>query len=178
MSGSCSIDFVAHHVHDDFGHAAGLAISRALKDHVLHCAAAQMLDALLAENPGDRIGDVALAAAVWPDDGGNSVTCEENFGVVREGFEAGNFEAFQFEHRQSVDLMRGVTAEASIKGDLRGCTIKAGGRHVNQNLSFGSLSRGSQQVNNGCSRHQTSQRPPTRIADILSASGRSTLSLR
>ena len=95
MSGSASIDFVAHHVHDDFGHAARLTVARALKDDVLHLAAAQVLDALLAQNPGDRVGNVALAAAVWPDDGGYSVSCEENFGVVREGFEAGDFEAFE-----------------------------------------------------------------------------------
>jgi hypothetical protein len=57
-----------------------------------------VFDPLLAQDPGYCIGDVAFAAAVWPDNGGNSFTCEENLGVVREGFEPGNLEAFQFEH--------------------------------------------------------------------------------
>ena len=98
MSGSLLDDLVPNHVHDHFGHAAGWAIARALKDDVLHSAAAQVFDTLLAQDPGDGVGDIALAAAVWPDDGGNSVTSEENFGIVREGFEAGNLEAFEFEH--------------------------------------------------------------------------------
>ena len=72
----------------------GWTIARALKDDVLHLAAAQMLYALLAQNPGDRIGNVALAAAIRPDDAGDSVTGEDDFSVVREGFKAGDFEAF------------------------------------------------------------------------------------
>ena len=98
MSGSASIDFIAHHVHDDFGHAARLAVARALEDDVFHLAAAQVLNALLAQNPGNRVGNVALAAAVGPDNGGNSVPCEEYFGVVREGFEASDLQALEFEH--------------------------------------------------------------------------------
>jgi hypothetical protein len=49
-----------------------------------------MLDSLLAQNPSDSVRYVAFAAAIWPNNGGNSVTCEENFCVVREGFEAGD----------------------------------------------------------------------------------------
>jgi hypothetical protein len=55
-------------VHDDFGHAARRTIARALKDDVLHLAAAQVLNALLAEDPRDRIGNVALAAAIRAND--------------------------------------------------------------------------------------------------------------
>jgi hypothetical protein len=49
-----------------------LAALGALEDDVLHLAAAQGLGALLAEHPADRVGDVALAAAVGPDDGGDA----------------------------------------------------------------------------------------------------------
>src|SRR2546425_519717 len=40
----------------------------AREDHVLHRGPAQALDALLAQHPGDRVGDVALPAAVGADD--------------------------------------------------------------------------------------------------------------
>jgi hypothetical protein len=63
-----------------------------------------VFDALFTENPGYCIRNVAFAAAVWPDNGSNSVTCEENLGVVREGFETGNLEALQFEHEEIVYL--------------------------------------------------------------------------
>src|SRR5688500_13222253 len=83
---------------DNFSHTVRLAISRALKDDVLHFAAAQVLDPLLAQNPGNSVSDVALAAAVWTNDGCYAFACEEDFSVVRKGFESGYFEAFQFEH--------------------------------------------------------------------------------
>ena len=92
------IDLIAHQMHDDFGHTAGLAVARTLEDDVFHLAAAQVLNPLLAQNPGDRVGDVALTAAVRADDGGYSVSCEDYFGVVGEGFEAGDFQALEFEH--------------------------------------------------------------------------------
>jgi len=52
-----------------------------------------MLDALFAQNPGNRIRDVALAAAVWADNGGYTFTGKDEVGVIREGLEARNFEA-------------------------------------------------------------------------------------
>ena len=82
-------------------HAARLAISRTLEDDILHRAAAQVFDPLFAEDPGYCIRDIAFAAAIRPDNGSNAVTCEENLGVVREGFETGNLEAFQFEHARN-----------------------------------------------------------------------------
>ena len=94
-------NFVTHHMHDDFSHPARRAISRTLKDDVLHGPAAQVLYALLAQNPGYCISDIAFAAPIRADDGGNPVTSEEYFGVVREGFEPGNLEAFQFEHARN-----------------------------------------------------------------------------
>src|SRR6185437_8306919 len=96
--------FVSHHVHDDFRHATGGSIPRALKDDVLHGPAAQMFYPLLAQNPRYGVRNIALATAVRSDNGCNSVTCEEYFGVVREGFKTGNLEAFQFEHAKIVCL--------------------------------------------------------------------------
>ena len=55
-------------------------------------------DALFAEDPGDRVSHVALAAAVRTNDGGDSVPSEDYFGVVGEGFEPSDFQAFEFEH--------------------------------------------------------------------------------
>ena len=56
--------------------------------------AAQRLRALLAEHPGNRIDDVALAAAVGADDGGDAVI-ERKFGSVGKALEAGNLETLE-----------------------------------------------------------------------------------
>src|SRR5689334_25337055 len=85
-------------MHHDFGHAARRTIARALEDDVLHLTAAQMLHALLAEHPRNRIGHIALAAAVWANDGGDSISSEDYFGVVGEGFKPGDFQTLEFEH--------------------------------------------------------------------------------
>ena len=98
MSGSASIDLVADQVHHDFRHTTCGPVARSLKDDVFHLAAAQVLDTLLAQNPRNRVSNVAFAAAVRADDGGYSVSCEDYFGVVGEGFEAGDFQALEFEH--------------------------------------------------------------------------------
>jgi hypothetical protein len=94
-----------------------------------------VLHALLAQNPGDCVGNIAFAATVWTDNSSYAVTSEDEVSVVSKGLKARDFEASQLEHRQSVDLMRGVDAEASIKDDLRVATIKTCVRHVNKNLS-------------------------------------------
>ena len=73
-----------------FGHAAGWPVLGPLKDDVLHLRAAQVFDLLLAQHPGNGVGDVALAAAVRADDGGDSVPCKDYLGVVGEGFETGD----------------------------------------------------------------------------------------
>ena len=49
----------------------GLRPAAAGKDDVFHLRAAQRFRALLTEHPADRIHHVALAAAVWPDNGGH-----------------------------------------------------------------------------------------------------------
>ena len=52
----------------DLGPAQRGPAGGAGEDDVFHLAAAQRLGALLAEHPGDRVDDVALARAVRPDD--------------------------------------------------------------------------------------------------------------
>ena len=85
-------------MHHHFGHAAGRTIPRALKDHVLHLTATQVLDTLLAQDPGNRVGDVALATAVRPDNAGYAFTCEAEVSMVREGLESCDFETLKLEH--------------------------------------------------------------------------------
>jgi hypothetical protein len=52
----------------DAGAPAGLAVDRAVEDHVLHRLAAQLGGLAFAEHPADRIDHVGLAAAVGADD--------------------------------------------------------------------------------------------------------------
>jgi len=49
-----------------------------------------VLDALFAQNPGDGVCDVTFAAAVRADDSRNTVSCEDKFRVIGEGFESGD----------------------------------------------------------------------------------------
>ena len=86
-------DLVSHQVQDDFSHATGFAIARALKDDVFHFGAAQVLDALLAQDPGDSVGNIALAAAIRADNAGYAITSEDEVSMVRKGLKARDFEA-------------------------------------------------------------------------------------
>ena len=72
----------------DLGHAGGLAVAGAGEDDVFHLDAAEGLGGLLAENPGDGVGDVGLAAAVGADDGGDAFAGELDLGAITEGLEA------------------------------------------------------------------------------------------
>jgi hypothetical protein len=76
------------------GGAGRLPRIAAAEDDVLHPIAAQALRALLAEHPGERVHDVALAAAVRPHDGGDAVV-EGQLGTVGKALEAGDFETLQ-----------------------------------------------------------------------------------
>ena len=78
----------------DFRGAGGPARIAAAENDVLHPVAAQALGALLAEHPGERIDDVALAAAVRPNDGGDSGV-EGELRPIRKALEAGNLQALQ-----------------------------------------------------------------------------------
>ena len=55
-------------------HAERPVVGVAGEDDVLHRGAAEMLRALLAEHPADRVDDVRLAAAVRADDRGDAAT--------------------------------------------------------------------------------------------------------
>ena len=65
---------------------AGLAPA---ENDVLHPLATQALGALLTEHPRDGIDDVALAAAVRADDGGDALV-ESEFGALGKALETGN----------------------------------------------------------------------------------------
>ncbi len=56
-----------------FGHAQRLPHLRAVEDHVLHLFTAQGLGALLPQHPENRVHNIALAASVRPDDGGDAI---------------------------------------------------------------------------------------------------------
>ena len=56
----------------DLGHAYRLARRRAREDDVFHGLAAQLLGALLAQNPQNRVGDVRFSRAVGTDDDGQA----------------------------------------------------------------------------------------------------------
>ena len=70
-----------------FRGAGGLARIGAVEDDVFHLVAAQALGALFAKHPRERVGHVALTAAVGSDDGGDA-TVECQLGSIREGLEA------------------------------------------------------------------------------------------
>jgi hypothetical protein len=70
-----------------FGGGRRLACVAAAEDDVLHLVAAQALGALLAHHPRDRVGDVALAAPVGPDDRRDALV-ERELGPIRKRFEA------------------------------------------------------------------------------------------
>ena len=81
----------------DLRHPQGLALVAAAKYDFLHGGSTEGLGALLAQHPGDRLGQVALAAAVRPDDRGDARR-EAAGDRLDEGLEAVDLETFQFEH--------------------------------------------------------------------------------
>src|ERR1019366_3360007 len=85
----------------DLGHAGRLALARAREDDVLHVDAAQQSRRLLTQHPRDGVGDVRLAAAVRPHDGGNAVALEAKIGAITERFETEDLQLLQFEQRRT-----------------------------------------------------------------------------
>src|SRR5450755_1238163 len=71
----------------DLRQTIGAARLGAIEDHVFHGAAAQVLRALLAENPTNRIDDVRLAATIGADNA-DHVVVEVDHRAVHEGLEA------------------------------------------------------------------------------------------
>jgi len=65
-----------------------------LEDHVLHRVGAQRFGRAFAQHPQQRIHDVGLAAAIGPDDAGQS-TLHGNHRAFREGLEAFQFDPFE-----------------------------------------------------------------------------------
>ncbi len=78
----------------DLCHAAGASRAAAGEDHIGHAGAPQMLGALFAHGPADRINDVGLAATVGPDDARDVIVHEDHL-AVRERLEALNFDLLQ-----------------------------------------------------------------------------------
>ena len=70
----------------DLGIAQSTPLLGAAEDHVLHLAAPEGLGALFAHDPEDGVGDVGLAGAVGPHNGGDILFKGEP-GFIREGFE-------------------------------------------------------------------------------------------
>ena len=71
----------------DFRHPQGTAFAGPVEDDVFHLAAAQVLDALFAQDPAHGIGNIAFSGSVRADDGRNA--CPEfEVRAVRKGLEA------------------------------------------------------------------------------------------
>ena len=71
--------------------AGGLAGAGSQEDDILHLFSAQAAGGLLTEHPAHRIGDVALAAAVWTYDGGQPCA-EGQLCFIRKGLKALNLQ--------------------------------------------------------------------------------------
>ena len=78
----------------DTGPAGGLALARAVEDHVLHRLAAQLAGLALAQHPAHRVHDVGLAAAIGPDDA-DELAGKLERGRIGEGLEAREFDRIQ-----------------------------------------------------------------------------------
>ncbi len=92
----------------DLGHAERLAGVAPAENDVLHLAAPERLGRLLAEHPADRIEDVAFAAAVRPDDGGDA-RMELNDGFVGERLEAEDVKRLEIHGRETYRCSRDRT---------------------------------------------------------------------
>ena len=77
--------------------------SRTCKDDILHASAAQLPDSLFTQNPPDRVGDIALSAAVRSDYAGDTGV-ELKISLICKGFKSLNFDALQI-HSEYVSFM-------------------------------------------------------------------------
>jgi hypothetical protein len=83
----------------DFRHAHGSAVSTAIKDDIFHLFAAKGFRALLAKNPGDGVGDIALAAPVRADDRSNTGIVNRDLSLFRERFKPNHLDTSKFQHK-------------------------------------------------------------------------------
>ena len=75
----------------NFRHPHRSAVARPVKDDVFHLFAAERLGALLTQHPGNGIGNVAFAAAIWTNDGRDTVIVDGDLAAIGERFKADNF---------------------------------------------------------------------------------------
>src|SRR5699024_7637275 len=80
-----------------FRHLYRFSLRAAVKDDIAHTVSTQALDALFSQYPANRIVDVALAAAIGPDDSDHiGIKCQYRF--VRKRLKALQLDSFQ-KHR-------------------------------------------------------------------------------
>src|SRR5260370_10978462 len=84
----------------DFGEIARGTPGRAGEDHVVHFAAAQPLRRSFAHDPAERLDEVGFAAAIRPDDAGETRLYRQ-LGRLDKGFEAGEAETLYL-HRRNI----------------------------------------------------------------------------
>ncbi len=106
----------------DLREAVRAARLGAVEDHVFHRAAAQVLGALLAHAPADRVDDVGFAAAVGPDDA-DDVVIEVDHGPVHEGLETRDLQLLDV-HRWSSPR---ASPNAIAIAQVRRCRPRASG---------------------------------------------------
>ena len=99
--GEDALGVVQHQRHLGKAHLGPLL--GAAEDDILHLGPPEPLSALLAHDPADGVGDIALAGAVGPHDGGDVLAKVQN-GLVGEGFKALNFQCFQVHNFTSPDF--------------------------------------------------------------------------
>ena len=86
--GYIAVNFRVHQRERHLGHAGGLALARAREDDVLHVDAAQQSRRLLAQHPGNGVGNVRLAAAVWTHDRRDAFALKAEVGTIAERLES------------------------------------------------------------------------------------------
>jgi hypothetical protein len=89
-----------------FRHPGRIAVAGAGEDYVFHARAAQRLGRLLAEHPGDRVGNVRFTASVRADDGGNAFAVEFQLRAITERLESQNVQLLEFEQGHSLNTLR------------------------------------------------------------------------
>ncbi len=99
------------------GQAHARPPARAGKDHVFGRLGSQRVVALLAHDPADGVRDVALAAAVGADHGGNAVT-ELEHGACGKALEAVQLQAFQA-HGFSAGALHGYSEYTILRRRVR-----------------------------------------------------------